>query len=60
MKYLLLALFAVTLHSCKPHKQVDLILYNGKIYTVDSNFSVVSAIVIDQGKIIETGYDDIT
>lgn len=36
-------------------KQADLLLYNGKIYTVDAKYSVVSAMAIKSGKIIATG-----
>ena len=35
--------------------KVDLILYNAKIYTVDKDFSVTDCVVIDSGKIVETG-----
>ncbi|MEY4149408.1 MAG: hypothetical protein RL555_12 [Bacteroidota bacterium] len=33
----------------------DLLIYNANIYTVDSSFSVVEAMAIRDGKIIETG-----
>jgi predicted amidohydrolase YtcJ len=36
-------------------KQVDLILHNGKIHTVDELFSVQEAIAIKDGKIVEVG-----
>ena len=36
-------------------KQADLLLHNGKIYTVDAKFSVASAMAIKDGKIIEVG-----
>lgn len=36
-------------------KQVDLIIYNAKIYTVDKNFSIVSAMAVSNGKIESTG-----
>ncbi|RYF87398.1 MAG: amidohydrolase [Chitinophagaceae bacterium] len=36
-------------------KQADLLVHNGKIYTVDENFSIASAMAIKDGKIIETG-----
>jgi len=34
---------------------MDLLLYNGKIYTVDSTFSVSGAMVVHQGRVVETG-----
>jgi predicted amidohydrolase YtcJ len=35
--------------------KADLIVYNGKIYTIDKNFSVAEAIAIKDGKIIAVG-----
>ncbi|OYT17318.1 MAG: hypothetical protein B7C24_03100 [Bacteroidetes bacterium 4572_77] len=37
--------------SCSQPKEVDLIIYNAKIYTVDSAFSVQSAMAISNGKV---------
>jgi len=37
------------------HKEADLIVHNARIYTVDDNFSVVEAMAIKDGLIIETG-----
>ena len=34
---------------------VDLILTNGKIMTVDDEFSILNTVVVDDGRIIETG-----
>lgn len=36
-------------------KKADLLVYNAKIYTVDSTFSVVEAMAIQDGKVLETG-----
>jgi predicted amidohydrolase YtcJ len=36
-------------------KQADLLLYNGKIYTVDTRFSVATAMAVKDGKVLETG-----
>ena len=44
------------LSSCR-RSAVDHLLYNGTIYTVDSNFSVVQAMAIKDGKVIATGTD---
>ncbi|MCL6523541.1 MAG: amidohydrolase [Thermoflavifilum sp.] len=48
-------LFMMSYHHA-PHS-VDLIIYNGHIYTVDSAFRVVQAMAIVQGKILATGTD---
>ncbi|HNQ13527.1 MAG TPA: amidohydrolase [Bacteroidia bacterium] len=45
--------------SCSPPEQVDLILYNGKIYTVDSAMTIVEAMAIKDGLIYKTGNNDI-
>jgi predicted amidohydrolase YtcJ len=37
------------------NKQIDLILYNGVIQTLDERMAVVSAIAVDRGKIVATG-----
>ncbi|WP_460432071.1 amidohydrolase [Arachidicoccus ginsenosidivorans] len=49
------ALCFALLTSCHTKKTVDLLIYNATIYTVDSNFSKVSAMAIEGGKIIATG-----
>ncbi len=43
------------LMSCSQKEQVDLMISNATIYTVDSNFSTAEAMVIKDGKIIEIG-----
>lgn len=50
------ALFILVLSafcSCKP--QVDQLVYNATIYTVDSSFSVAQAMVVNDGKIVAAG-----
>lgn len=39
-------------------KQIDLIIYNTTIYTVNNDFEIVEAIAIDKGRIIATGSND--
>ncbi len=38
--------------------EIDWILYNGNIYTVDDQFSIVTAMAIDNGLILDTGTDE--
>jgi hypothetical protein len=47
------SLFAFTASAQK--KKADLILHNGKVYTVDASFSVASALAVKDGKIMEVG-----
>lgn len=54
-----LILYTLILYSCSPKKQeVDLIIHNAVIYTVDSSFSIQQAMAIKDGKIIETGSNE--
>lgn len=43
--------------ACQQQEKADLIVHNATIYTVDSSFSVVTAMAIKDGKIIATGSD---
>ncbi len=44
------------LTGCNMHKtDVDLLIRDAKIYTVDRNFSVAEAVAIKEGHIVETG-----
>lgn len=45
----------LSLYSCASKLQADMIVHHAKIYTVDSGFSVVEAMVIKEKKIIATG-----
>ena len=39
----------------KTKPNVDLVIYNASVYTVDQNFTKVEAIAVDKGKIVATG-----
>jgi predicted amidohydrolase YtcJ len=45
--------------SCSNREKADLILFNGRIYTVDSLFTIAEAMVIKDGKIIAVGNNDL-
>ncbi|MFL5740780.1 MAG: amidohydrolase [Flavisolibacter sp.] len=45
----------LSLAGCTQTSEVDLLIYNAKIYTVDSSFSLAEAIAIKDGKILEVG-----
>lgn len=53
--YLLMLL--VILSSCSKQK-ADLLLYNGKIYTVNEKFDIAEAMAVKDGKIIAVGTSD--
>ncbi len=39
--------------------EADLIVFNAKVYTVDKDFSVVTAFAVKDGKFVATGTDDV-
>ncbi len=49
---------ALVISACTDHPKADLIIYNAKIYTLDSAFSTTRAMAIKDGKIIATGTVD--
>ena len=56
MKKALLTLFVISsLISCSQKIEVDLLVYNAIIYTVDSSFSVAEAMAVNKGKLVEVG-----
>jgi predicted amidohydrolase YtcJ len=57
MHYILSLLFSSALAALNPKQQVDLIVHHGKVYTVDSAFTVVEAFAVNDGKIVAVGKD---
>lgn len=56
IKNVLYLLFLFVLLACQSEREkADLILYNARIYSVDSSFQIVEAMAIKAGKIIGTG-----
>lgn len=55
--YLYISIFSlIVTSSCTSQNQIaDTILYNGKIITMDEGFSVMEAVAIKEGKILEVG-----
>src|SRR4051812_3031265 len=54
-------LLTITILCCTCHHPgtgVDLIVHNGVIYTVDSAFTVVQAMAVNNGTIVATGTDE--
>jgi predicted amidohydrolase YtcJ len=56
--FILLVLTAL-FFSCNSKKEVDLIVHNAVVYTVDDKFSTVEAFAVKDGKIVETGTSEI-
>jgi predicted amidohydrolase YtcJ len=55
--YFYLVLISLIISSCKQQEEVDLIIYNTKIYSVDSAFNIYQAMAIRDGKIVALGTD---
>jgi predicted amidohydrolase YtcJ len=57
MKYFLsaLALLISSIIAAQTGKNIDLLIFNAKVYTADAKFSVESAIAIKGGRIVEVG-----
>ena len=55
MRYLFAGFLMIVFGSCQFQNRADLLVYNAAIYTVDTAFSVAEAMVIKDGKIVETG-----
>lgn len=58
-KYTLLVLLGFLLFSCTPKEEVDLLVYNAKIYTVDENFSKATTFAVKEGKFIAVSENSI-
>ncbi len=57
--YIKIIVAMITFSSCKQKPMVDLLIHNATIYTVDQDFSIVSAMAINDGKIVEVGKSNI-
>ncbi len=59
MRYFIIFITTILFFSCAPTKKpVDLIIYNAKIYSVDTNFSVYESFAVKNGKFIALGSND--
>lgn len=59
LNYILLSLLVVlSFSSCHDRILVDVVVHNGKIYTVDSTFSMAEAFAVKDGKIIAIGKNE--
>ncbi|MEO6819958.1 MAG: amidohydrolase, partial [Ginsengibacter sp.] len=55
MKFMIYSLAFGMLASCNTTQNVDLLIYNAHVYTVDSTFSKAEAVAVKDGKIVEVG-----
>lgn len=54
-KNILWVLSTIFLFSCNSQKSADLIVHNGKVYTIDNQFTIAEAFAVKDGKILEVG-----
>ncbi|MEO5967725.1 MAG: hypothetical protein ABIP68_04710, partial [Ferruginibacter sp.] len=57
-KFLIILFSIVLLQSCSKNSDVDLIVYNASIYTIDSSFSISEAMAVKDGKIVGVGSNE--
>lgn len=55
MRKFIFLFFSLIFFSCSPKQQVDLIIHNAVIYTVDSSFSKAESFAISDGKFVAVG-----
>ena len=53
-------LLFTTMTSCSQKGKADLLIYNARVYTVNQDFDIVSAIAIKEGKIVAVGNEELT
>ena len=49
------SIISLIFSACSSKQQIDTLVFNATIYTIDSSFSTAEAMVIKDGKIVETG-----
>ncbi len=55
MKLFLFTFLCLVFLSTAAQQKIDLLVYNGTVYTVDKNFTKQQAIAVDKGKIVDVG-----
>ncbi len=58
MKKLIVLVLALGSISCKDHIEADLIVYNAKIYPMDTAFSLEEAMAVRDGRVLSLGSSD--
>jgi hypothetical protein len=56
--YTLVTFVSLFLFSCTSAEKADLIVHNAVVYTVDSNFTIVQAFAVKDGKFLESGSNE--
>jgi predicted amidohydrolase YtcJ len=54
----IIAIVGIIYMSCNNHKQADLVIIGGKIATVDDDFSITEAVVVQNAKIVFVGTNE--
>jgi hypothetical protein len=55
MRYIKFLIVAIVFVGCKSADEVDIIVHNGVVYTVNDSFAVAEAFAVSEGKIVAVG-----
>lgn len=55
MKKFFFLLVAIALAACHQKQQVDVLVYNAKVYTVDTTFNMAEAFAVKEGRFVAIG-----
>jgi predicted amidohydrolase YtcJ len=58
MRLLFLYITFICFISCKSSNEVDIIIHNGTVYTVNDQFAIAQAFAVSEGKIVAVGTND--
>ena len=50
-------IIALMMNSCNQKTEVDQIIYNARVYTLDEDFTTTTSFAVQDGKILATGAD---
>lgn len=59
MKPYILIVFTILFASCSSKTEIDLLIFNGTVYTVNDAYAVAEAVAVDKGKIVEVGTTEV-
>ncbi|MEO7445868.1 MAG: amidohydrolase family protein, partial [Ferruginibacter sp.] len=57
--FLVLSTFYLLFSSCQQKQHIHMLVHNASIYVVDDSFTISQAMAIQDGKIVETGLNDV-
>ncbi len=58
MRFIKFLIIAIVFTGCKSSDEVDTIVHNGIVYTVNDTFAIAEAFAVSEGKIVAVGTND--